>query len=347
MRLDIGIVIAGLLATGCGDCTRGDVPRVEDASSLGSATLSVEELVDARMERIQRLRTSCVPEHWPTLVLMATNRYDWGDDLALRHARAAEDVQCQARGALLYLNDFLFQEAKRNIGVLRRVASAFAKRDVITALDDAISGRIRLPPGCSNPDDLASVVEFAPLQELRPAIAAHASDYVRDRLLSTLDHAQDYEPGPRAAQLEQWAAELSPDGFARVLEAIAPDHVWNHGALTEAERRQIEDRALDLIRWLGALVNFDAPKSDCDRSLADAVSDGPLGVLVLSRLDHPNPAIRMALLDVLASVPATGSRAAVAKLETDDPDPGVRKTATSTLTWIDRGGRTRRVNAPH
>src|SRR5690606_27440266 len=75
VRLDIGIVIAGLLATGCGDCTRGDVPRVEDASSLGSATLSVEELVDARMERIQRLRTSCVPEHWPTLVLMATNRY--------------------------------------------------------------------------------------------------------------------------------------------------------------------------------------------------------------------------------------------------------------------------------
>ncbi len=294
------------------------------------------------MERIQRLRASCAPEHWPELVLMATNRYQWADDLAVRHPRAAEDSQCQARSALLYLNDFLFKGAKRNIGVLRRVASAFSRREVVAALDDAISGRIPLPPGCSNPDDLASIVEFAPVQELRPTIAAHVSDYVRDRLLSAIDRDRGYEAGPRVLQLERWAAQLTPDGFARVLEAIAPAYVWNDGAPapTTAEAKEIEGHALDLIRWLGTLVDFEKPDFDCEPLLADAIAGDRLGVLVLARLDHPSPAIRMALLEILSSVPPAGSGARVVELEATDPDPRVRRAASETKKWIDRGGKT-------
>jgi hypothetical protein len=320
-------------------------PGVASVASDGAVHESEEDrinrLQDARFEQLWRLKT-CRPEDWPELVLMAVDRHDWGDDLAVRHKRAAQDVQCRALFVLLDNVSAVYPQTSNNIHqpdpvMYHRVVAALSRPQVISALEDAISGRVAFGPGCT-PDDFARFAGNVMLQQLRSAIEAHASERAREDAFEVLDRARGENSNSRVTQLKRWAGELSTSGFERVLEAIAPGYVWNDGEPqpSKAEQKVINESASDLVGWLHYLAPR-LPERDC--GLSDAIAHGRLGELVIARLDHPSFEVKSELLDLLAMIPADGSRKRVFELETTDPNPHVRKIAAKARKWIDRGGR--------
>lgn len=330
-------LFATALALGCQNGAPPAAPPVvtehRDAAAFRSLAEVTYHLREARVERIHRLQT-CSLEDWRTLVLMAVGRYDWGDDLEFIRLRAARETQLVAILALLG-NGSVYYSGPESRGLRRRVAVELSRPEILSALEDAISGKIVVEPWAER-DDFASVVEFAPLHQLRPAIAAHVSDRHRDELLAELDRDLDYHPGPRVEQLERWASELTPSGFERVFEALAPGYAWSDGGRppTAAEQREIDERAVDLIFWLSKLAML---RRSYACPISDAVAHGRLGALLLARLDHPNIEVRRALLALLARCRVAGGRARVAELEATDPDPSIRKLAADARARIDRG----------
>jgi hypothetical protein len=338
------VTICVLLLAGCRDRVQHTEPGVARSGSAVTPSAldiwyTIETVYQARGARIREIGSSCAPGDWPVLVLMAAGIYDWRDDLAAREPRAVPSIQCQAEGALRRI-DHLLTGAKSSKTVLRRVAAAFTRPDILATLDGAISGAI--PLSCPTRDDFASLVEFAPLHQLRPTIEMHASERIREGLLATLDSDLGYHAGPRAVQLERWAADLTPAGFIRVVEALAPGYTWNDGAAppSAAEQAEIEMHAAALIEWLFDTVTMSKPDFVCQPPLVDALASGDLGKQLLARLDHPNPKIRAAILWVFSSVPPPESRARIVE-QRSDPDPAVRTAAWFALEWVDRGGKTK------
>jgi hypothetical protein len=335
-------VVAGLGAVGCQEPSeRGAASAKTDtvhaaAMEDGSASAPpLEGALSARVKRISQLSRSCAPTDWGELVLMATSRYDWPEDAATSDPAAADKVQCAAVDALF---EVMHLSPVDHMVVRRTFAAGFEEPRVLSALRDAISGQVRFPLRCDPGGTIAFIVDFAPLHQLRPEIKAHAPWVLR-----SLDRDRSYKIGAGATQIERWAAELTPDGFTRVLDVLAPDFNWNGSRKPSAAEKQT---AIDMIWWLGLLV-WGEPRSDCEEALQKAVAEGELGDLIVKRLDHPSDRLKIALLRVLKAIPRPGSKERLVDLEHKDPDAAVRRLARSAIDWFDRGGESKDIIMKH
>jgi len=307
-----------------------------------------------RTVRMHHIAQSCRPEDWTAFVQMATGHYAWADgveqlvpwggDRAHQHDAdiVRDDTQCKALG-MLAMAGYIYTSTlhpthARHLLFRHRLMEAFSQPAIVAEINGAISGAIPLPAhGCPNIDAFAKIAELVPLVDFRPAIAAHASERIRDEMLAHIDEARRYKPHPRAAKLELAAAQLTPEGYAMVLEAMAPGYAWNDGLKpTAREQRDIERTAADLIDdmpigepWpvdpTGRTISLPPIIADCH--LGEAIRSGRLGELLAARLDHRNPAIRIAIVHKLAGAVPPGARALIANVAASDPDKRVRAEA--------------------
>ncbi len=282
------------------------------------------ERTSEHFKRIDELGRSCSGNDWAQLVRIAAGSYTWPEQMRLKPSSLDwHDVKCRAVSAFERLQQLA--PASPAHGVRRHFAAALNDPSVISALESIVVDKAAWHSLCvTSPEQfVGDLVRLAPVHRLRSTLLVRAPNAV-----AALDADHAYTASARALRLEDWAAELTPEGFARVLDAISPDYVWRDGAPVPSleETTEIDAHAAEMLEWLGRLL-AGADAFECLSTLRSAISAGELGQRLAQTLGHRSPDVREAALRIFAQAPRPDARPRIERVAESDTVEGVRAAA--------------------
>jgi hypothetical protein len=143
----------------------------------------------------------------------------------------------------------------------------------------------------------------------------------------SIDRLTSWRASPAVRQIDSAVAVGDEHAFHQMLV--------QYMALGPADRVEASETVTLALDWLGRLADQDGSRLEAIRQ---SISTGELGAALDEVLADPDPEVRDHALRILIDIPRQASRQKLERLESSDPDSGVRASARDALSVIDSGG---------